>query len=320
MKNFKQYYPTTVDEAAKYLKENPKDTYIVGGGTDVIGAMKDFILPTYPVALVSLDKIPGLTGIKEEGDYLIIGAMTKVEDLAMSDLLKSKYTCLAEAASRTASPHLRESGTVGGNLCQMTRCWYFRHNNNQFDCVRKGGSTCYALTGETRFHSIFGLTKMCAAVNPSDLAPAMVALNAVAVTNKKEIPIEKLWSFAVPGSTTLDHDEIITSFKIPKFTGKSCFYKASVRRTIDFPIVNGACAIDASGNARICLNAVAMTPHRCTEAEETIKGKSITESLAAEAGAAAVQKAKAIPGTGTSNEYKIEIAKGVIKKVILGCK
>ncbi len=320
MKNFKQYYPTTVDEAAKILKENPNDTYICAGGTDIIGVMKDFILPTYPTALVSLDRIPGLKEIKDEGGFLTIGAMVPLEDIATNDLIKSKYACLAEAAARTASPHLRESGTIGGNLCQMTRCWYFRHNNDQFHCLRKGGDTCYALTGDARFHSIFGLTKMCAAVNPSDTAPAMVVLDAKVVTNKREFGIEELWGFAVPGSTKLEHDEIITCFKIPAFSGKSCFYKAAIRKTIDFPIVNGACAITASGDVKICVNAVALSPHRCKEAEAVVKGQTITESLAEKAGDEAAKKATVIEGTGTTNEYKIQMMKGIIKKVVLGCK
>ena len=135
-------------------------------------------LPNYPEVVVNLKSIPGLEYIKEDASVLRIGALTRLEDIAKNDLVKTRYAALAEAAHRTATPHIREMGTIAGNICQMTRCWYFRLPDNRFNCVRKGGRQCYAIRGDNRYHSIFGPVKSCFAVNPSDTAPALVALNA----------------------------------------------------------------------------------------------------------------------------------------------
>ena len=289
---------------------------LIAGGTDLLGSMRFEILPAHSETVVNLKTIPGLDYIREEGGLLKIGALTRLEDIAHNNLVKTRYAALSEAAHRTATPHVREMGTIAGNICQLTRCWYFRLPDNRFNCVRKGGGQCYAIMGDNRYHSIFGALKSCFAVNPSDTAPALVALDAKIRTNKRLIPAENFWDMAIPGSTVLAADEIVTEIEIPAPADgvKSAFIKFAIRKSIDFPIVNCAAAI-GSGQARICLNAVYNTPRRAMEAEEAIKGKAITEENAEAAGAAAVKAAMVLPGD--RNKWKIQIAKTMVKRAIL---
>ena len=316
IKRFEHVNARTVDEAASILGAG--NASVIAGGTDILGAMRFEILPGYPEILVNLKSIPGLEYIKEEAGMLKIGALTRLEDIAKSDAVRSRYTALATAAHRTASPHIREMGTIGGNVCQLTRCWYFRNPDNRFNCIRKGGKKCYAITGENRYHSIFGAVKGCMAVNPSDTAPALVALNAKIKTSKRIIEAQDFWDMVKPGSTILAMDEIVTEIQVPTPARgvKSSFIKFAIRSSIDFPIVNCAAMI-GKGEARICLNAVHNRPYRVSNAEELIKGKSINEKNADAAGSAAIVKAKALPGD--RNTWKIQIARTMVKRAVLGC-
>ena len=316
LKKFAHVNAKTIDEAASLLQAG--HAAVLSGGTDLLGTLRFEVLPTYPEVLVNLKTIPGMEYIKEEGGMLKIGAQTRLEDIAKSALVQKKYTALAEGAHRTATPHIREMGTISGNICQMNRCWYFRNPDNRFDCIRKGGKTCYAMVGDNRYHSIFGAVKMCVAVNPSDTARALVALNAKIKTNKRLIEAENFWEMTVPGSTILAADEIVTEIQVPTPAAgcKSAFIKFAIRKSIDFPIVNCAAMI-GNGEARICLNAVYNKPYRALKAEEAIKGKTIDEANADAAGAAAVASAKALPGD--RNKWKIPIAKTMVKRAILAC-
>lgn len=305
-KKFAHVNATTIDEASSILRAGK--AAVISGGTDLLGTMRFEILPNYPEVLVNLKTIPGLDYIKEEGGVLRIGALTRLEDIAKNDMIRKRYTALAEGAHRTATPHIREMGTIAGNICQFTRCWYFRNPDNRFFCIRKGGKQCFAMAGDNRYHSIFGALKYCLAVNPSDTAPALVALNAKVKTNKRVIEAEQFWDMTVPGSTVLASDEIVTEIQIPAPAAgaKSAFIKFAIRKSIDFPIVNCAAMI-GGGNARICMNAVYNKPYRATQAEEAIKGKSINEANADAAGAAAVSSAKlsrAIETNGRSRSPK----------------
>jgi xanthine dehydrogenase YagS FAD-binding subunit len=315
-KKFAHINAKTIDEAASILRAG--QAAVISGGTDLLGAMRFEILPNYPEVVVNLKTISGMDYIKEEGGMLKIGALTRLEDIAKSDLIRNKYAALAEGAHRTATPHIREMGTLAGNICQLTRCWYFRNPDNRFNCIRKGGKTCYAMAGDNRYHSIFGAVKMCLAVNPSDTAPSLVALNAKIKTNKRLIEAENFWDMTIPGSTVLAVDEIVAEIQVPTPAAgvKSAFIKFAIRKSIDFPIVNCAAMI-GSGDARICLNAVYNKPYRALKAEEAIKGKSIDEANAEAAGAAAMASAKALPGD--RNKWKIQIAKTMVKRAILAC-
>jgi xanthine dehydrogenase YagS FAD-binding subunit len=318
MRTFAHLDATTVNEATAALAKG--NAMVIAGGTDIVGTLKFNLLPddAYPATIINLKTIsPSLDYIKEEGGMLKIGALTRLEDIAKSSVVQSKYAALAQAALGTASPHIREMGTIGGNICQLNRCWYFRKRNNLFNCIRKGGNMCYAMAGENRYHSIFGAVSACVAVNPSDTAPALVALNAKVVTSKQTLDIENFFAVKVPGSTALAEDEIVTEIQIPTPAAgvKSSFVKFALRASIDFPIVNCAAAISSS-DARICLNAVYNNPYRATKAEDSIKGKAIDEASAEAAGAAAVQGAVPL----ANSKWKVQIAKTMVKRAILACK
>jgi NADPH-dependent glutamate synthase beta subunit-like oxidoreductase/CO/xanthine dehydrogenase FAD-binding subunit len=160
MKRFKHVNARSLEEATSVLKEYGRKARALAGGTDLLGEMKDDILPEYPEVIVNIKTVPGLDYIRDDDRILRIGALTRLEDIARDKTVRKKYTLLAEAARRTASPHIREMGTIGGNICQSNRCWYYWVPDNRFYCLRKGGRECYALTGDGRYHSIFGATRV----------------------------------------------------------------------------------------------------------------------------------------------------------------
>ncbi len=156
MKRFKHVNARSLEEVTSILKEYGRKARVMAGGTDLLGEMKDDILPEYPEVVVNIKTVPGLDYVRDDGRLLRIGALTRLEDIARNSTVKKKYSLLAEAARVTASPHIREMGTIGGNICQSNRCWYYWVPDNRFHCMRKGGRECYALTGDGRYHSIFG--------------------------------------------------------------------------------------------------------------------------------------------------------------------
>jgi xanthine dehydrogenase YagS FAD-binding subunit len=318
MKNFEYINAKTVDEAVSALREFEGEAQVIAGGTDLVGAIQDAILPTCPSAVVNIKNVnPSLSYIKEEGGFLKIGSLTTLSEIEENGSIKEKWPALAEATHKVGSRSLKDMGTIGGNICQFNRCWYFRAKDNYFNCIRKGGNICQALIGDNRYHSIFGATQGCVCVNPSDIAPALVALNASIVTSSgRTIEADGFWDFAIPGSTVLDDDEIVTEIQvpIPASTAKSVFMKFALRRAIDFPIVNCAVAIN-NGSARVCLNAVFTKPYRALESETIISGQSINEANANSAGEAAVQDATFLP----MNKYKAQIAKTLVKRTVLAC-
>jgi len=323
VKEFKHFNAYSVDEAVSLLKRYGDRACVIAGGTDVLGKMKDAILPTYPEALVNLKTIPGLSSISKSNGALKIGALTTLSEIAHSDLVRAHAPALAQAACRTASPHIRNMGTIGGNICQDIRCWYYRNQNNRFSCLRKKGGRCYAIKGDNRYHSIFGgsVSGGCFAVHPSDTAPALVALDAKIVTSSRTIDAENFFEVKPIKTTVLAPDEIVTEIQVPTPAGtaKSAFLKFALRQSIDFPIVNCAAMItfkdDKVAAARICLNAVHVIPYRAVQAEQAIIGKVIDEALAEEAGKAAVSGAKPLE----HNKYMVAVAKTMVKRAILTC-
>jgi xanthine dehydrogenase YagS FAD-binding subunit len=312
MKSFNHTNAKTLAESKTALTSGKAE--IIAGGTDLIGRLKDNVLPTSPATLINIKSIPGLDYIKEEAGMLKIGATTRLADIAANPVVNQKYTALAQAAGRVATPHVRDMGTIGGNLAQLHRCWYFRKPENRFPCVRKGGTTCYAMMGDNRYHSIFGIVNKCLAVNISDTAPALIALNAKVITTSRALEAENLFDVQNPGNTVLAAGEIIKEIQIPAppAGAKSAFLKFAIRKSIDFPIVN--CAVMVGGGAsRIALNAVAPKPYRATKAEAAIAGKPINEASAEAAGAAAVEEAKPL----AANKFKVQIAKTLVKRALL---
>jgi xanthine dehydrogenase YagS FAD-binding subunit len=323
MRTFTHFNTSTVGEAVSLLTRYQGKANLVAGGTDILGKMKDRILPGYPEALINLKSIPGLDAIREEEGVLKIGPLAILEDIAHHETIRNRYGALAEAARRTASPPLREMGTIGGNICQDIRCWYYRNPENRFPCLRKGGGRCYALNGDTRYHSIFGgsVEEGCIAVHPSDTAPALIALDARIKTSRRTLAAENFFQVEVSRTTVLDEDEIVTEIQIPKPADgtKSAFFKFALRKSIDFPIVNCAAMITRSGDlvkrARICLNAVYVKPYRAFKAEEAVVGKEINEASAEAAGQAAVAEAKPLHDNG----YMVQVAKALVKRTVLAC-
>lgn len=323
MEKFEHFNISTIAEAVEMLRRYQGRANVIAGGTDLLGKMKDRILPSCPEALINLNTIPNFDYVKEKEGVLRIGPLAILEDIATHALVRQKYSALAEAARRCASPHLREMGTIGGNICQDIRCWFYRNPDNRFPCLRKGGGRCYAIEGDNRYHSIFGgsVEGGCYAVHPSDTAPALIALDARIKTSKRAVRAEDFFSVDVTKTTILDHDEILTEIEIPTPLGniKSAFQKFALRKSIDFPIVNCAVMMASSGDkvtmARICLNAVYVKPYRALKAEEAITGREITDSNAEAAAHAAISSAKPLRDNG----YMVQIAKVMVKRAILSC-
>ena len=319
MKAFTHVNATTVAEAAAAL--GPKAA-VVAGNTDLLNMCKAMASPNPPEKLVNLKSIPGLSYIKEEGGMLKIGALTTLTEIADNSIVQTKYTALAQAARKVGTPQLRNQGTIAGNICQKCRCWYFRNEHNAFPCLRKAtGGLCYALTGDNRYHSIFGAVGGCVAVCPSDTAPALMAFNASIVTNKKTWAVKDFFAVTGEKQVAIADDEIVTEIQLPAPAAgtKSAYQKFALRKSIDFPIV-GAAVVIGGGNASICLTGVHNLPRRVTAAEDSIKGKPINVANAEAAGAAAATGTTALAATqGPGNKYMIQITKVTVKRAILAC-
>jgi xanthine dehydrogenase YagS FAD-binding subunit len=321
--------PTTVADASAALAKG--NAAILAGGSELLSSLKAMNSPaTSPAVLVNLKTIPNLAYIKEEGGILKIGALTTLTTIAANSTVQTKYTALGQAAGAAASPELRNQGTIGGNICQKVQCWYFRGEDNLFNCLRKDPKgICYALAGDNRYHSIFGGISGCFAVNPSDTAAALTAFGASIVTNKKTWAIKDFFAVNGENTTALAADEIVTEIQVPTPVAgtKSAFTKFALRKSFDFPIVNCAAVItQAAGSvsaASIALNAVYNLPRKAATAETSITGKAINAANADAAGTAAVSGATAMPAnantTTTGNKYMIQIAKIMVKRTILAC-
>lgn len=310
MKQFTHMQASSATEAAQNLSKG--NAMVIAGGTDLLGTLKDEILPSYPSMIIDLKTIEGMDEIKEEDDQVTIGALAKLADIADNEIVQSNCAALASACTRAASPTIRNMGTIGGNICQMHRCWYFRTPDNRFNCLRKGGNSCPAALGDDRYHSIYGAQNGCIAVSPHDTAPALVALGATIVTTDREIPAEEFFAANGIRSCVLEEDEIVIEIKVPKTQGSS-FEKFALRKSIDFPVVNCAAAYDSEGSLRIVLGGVYPAPIRITAAEAKVSG-GITEQSAAEAGDAAVADCTPL----SRNAYKVEIARTLVKRTLLG--
>ena len=244
MKSFKHYDAETVEEALSVLNEYGDKAKICGGGTALLDTMKRRILPS-PEVVVNIKNIPGLNEIKEDNDGLKIGALVTLSELEESDLIKSKYTMLSEAAAAVATPAIRNMGTAVGNLCQHVRCWYYLKPD--FYCYRKGGPVCFAIGGDNRYHAIME-QKVCVAVNPSDMATALSALNAKVKIEKAGGSREvELKDFFVTLGNTVEANEMITWIIVPKAPSKGTFKKFAYRKAIDFAIASVAVATTDQG-------------------------------------------------------------------------
>ena len=314
MRNFAYVLPESVEQAS--IEAMRKGAVLKAGGIDLLDLMKGDIIQ--PERLVNLSNVraPGMREIAVKDDGVHIGALVTLAQLGAS---REVPGVLSEASGKAATPQIRNQATVGGNLAQRVRCWWFR--SATFLCARKEGNQCYAQQGENKYHAIIDNSD-CAAVAPSSLSSPLVVLDAVVVTTKRKIPIEQ---FFVPTTVditkehVLEPGEIITEVIVPKGTQswKNAYREAGERESQDWQLVSASVALDMNGNqvraARISMGAVAVVPYRVQAVEEALKGKPVTAATAAKAAQLAFAQAKPFE----ENAYKVPLGRTVLKRAIL---
>lgn len=324
MPEFELVQPANVDEAISALKRHGADAWALAGGLDSFDWFKD--RAKRPKVVVDLSGIDELQGVRQTRDGLEIGAMTTLTELATHPVILEKYWVLAEAARKVASPQIRNQATIGGNVSQDTRCHYYRGG---VSCYRAGGNTCYAATptGQDREHCIFGGAR-CIAVNPSDVAPALIVLDAQMVirNSRGERVVDAADYFVGPQidierMTVLRPGDLLTAIRVPNTWAGARFYfeKVTDRNAWDFPLVNVASAmmIDSSGvvsNARVSVNGVAPTPLRLTKIEKKLIGERAGDQIGRVVGELAVQGAR----PRNRNHYKVPLMKNLVRRAVRG--
>jgi xanthine dehydrogenase YagS FAD-binding subunit len=324
MPAFQLLQPTSIADAQSLLAQQGTDGMVLAGGMDAFDWLKDRIRK--PKTVIDLSGVEEMRGIRAvAGGGLEIGAMTTLTEVVNDPLVRQQYSLLAQAASLVASPQIRNQGTLGGNVSQDTRCWYYRAG---WPCYRAGGNICYADTpvGRTREHAILHAER-CVAVNPSDTAPALIALDAdfVIRTGKGErvIPAEDYFvgpDIDITRMNILKPGDLLTSIRIPAtWAGAQFFFeKVRDRNVWDFPLLNVASAIKLSGNTiqdiRIVVNAAAARPLRLKSIESAVRGRTREASTGEMAGKLAVEGAVPLQ----FNAYKIPLMRNLVKRSITG--
>lgn len=335
MKNFTYHQPTTVATALPLLDDQWGKTELLAGGTDLLDRQKEYV--SQPDKVVSLTGIGGafreISSIAPPGNFppsVTIGAGVKLVTIAESGLLTA-YPALTTAAAQIAGPQIRNMGTLGGSLCQRNRCWYYR--DEHVNCLLKGGRKCFAQEGENQFHAIFTQGHPCVIVNPSTLAPPLIALGATAEIagpkGARTIAVEKL--FQAPAKDpqrehTLAPNEILLSVTIPTYPGipqfaslRNASYEVKQRETCEWPLVQASVAFyfEANGKhakgVRVVLGHVAPTPLVADAAMKALEGKEVTEATAGAAAEAAVEGARPL----SQNGYKVQLLKVAVKRAVL---
>lgn len=327
MKSFEWTNPTTINEAVKLLSVPSAATDIdeaprpIAGGQDLLTTMKDYT--SRPTRLVNLKQIRGLDRITLNARGLTIGALVTLSELEEHAGVRKSFPGLSEAAHSIATPQIRNLGTVGGNLCQRPRCWYFRLE--EVICLKKGGSECYAAKGENKYNAIFGGGPSYI-VHPSDLAPMLVALGArVTVSGaggKRDIPLDKFFTLPSQGSirreNVLQNDDIITEIFVPATTlaAHSTYLKFKERESLDFALASVAAAVQVANgtvrDVRIVLGGVAPIPWRVPAAEKFLIGKQLNNETLAEAAKLALAEAKPLEKNG----YKVPLAQTLVRRAL----
>jgi xanthine dehydrogenase YagS FAD-binding subunit len=324
MPAFDLLQPSSAAEAQKLLQQNGSDAWVMAGGMDSFDWLKDRIKK--PKVLVDLSGVDELKGIRVSGDGVEIGAMTTLTEIANHAEIKKNYGVLSQAVEVVASPQIRNQGTLGGNVSQDVRCWYYRGG---WPCYRAGGNLCYADTpvGRNREHAIFGANR-CVAVHPSDSVPALIALDAkfVVQTPKGERVVDAEDYFVGPETditrlTMLEPGDLLTAIRIPSTWAGAKFYfeKVRDRNVWDFPLMNVASAIkqDGSGNIseiRMAVNAASPRPMRLRAVEDAVRGKPANADTGEMAGKMAVEGAVPLQ----FNAYKIPLMRNLVKRAVGG--
>jgi xanthine dehydrogenase YagS FAD-binding subunit len=321
MPNFELLQPTTLADALTLLDRRGKDIWKMAGGNDSLDWFKDRV--KRPKTVMDLGGIAELKGIRETADGIEIGALTTLADVASSPLIRGKFKVLADAAGRVASPQIRNASSIGGNVSQDARCWYYRSG---LPCYRAGGNTCFADTpaGMNREHAIFDAAR-CIAASPSDTAPAFIVLEAKMVikTAKGERVVDAENYFVGPATdithmTVLKPEELLVAIRVPnKWAGaKFYFEKVADRNTWDFPLVNVASALKVTNGtidaARVACGGVSCIPRFVKVVEDVVKGSKQDEETAALAGQSASHGARPV----TYNQYKVPLMENLVKRAI----
>jgi len=320
---FELFQPTSVDDALGLQARYGAKAWVLAGGLDSFDWFKDRI--KRPEVVIDLSQVKELRGVRPAGDGLEIGAMTTLTEVVRHPMIREKFSILPDAAEAAASPQIRNQGTIGGNVSQDARCWYYRGG---WPCYRAGGNICYAdtPTGLNREHAILDADR-CVAVNPSDTAPALIALDAKMVvrTPKGERVVDAENYFIGPAiditkMTILQSGDLLTSIRIPSTWAGTQFYFEKVRdRAVwDFALVNVAAAVVMSGGAiqriRLAVNGVAAHPVRLTAVEAAVVGKARNEETAELAGQVAIRGAEPLQYNG----YKVPLLRNLVKRAIRG--
>lgn len=324
MPNFNLVQPADLASAISTLADAGENGWAMAGGQDSLDWFKDRV--KRPTTVVDLSGVPGLTGVTETADGGVeIGAMTTLTDVENNAIIKEKFGVLAMAAGRVASPQIRNKGTLGGNLSQDARCWYYRAG---LDCYRAGGNTCYADTpeGMNREHCLFGASR-CVAVTPSDTAVAVTTLDAEMVIagpgGERTVPASEYFigpDINIERMTVLEPGEVLTTVRIPgKWAGAQfSFEKVADRNTWDFALVNMACAMKVSGGViediSLTCGAVECVPRRLTVVEDIVRGSAADEDTAELGAGAASRGASPL----NYNHFKIPLMENLVKKAIRG--
>jgi xanthine dehydrogenase YagS FAD-binding subunit len=327
MAAFELYQPSSIADAQKLLEKHGSEAWVLAGGLDSFDWLKDRIRK--PKFVVDLSGIEELRGVRAAGNHasdgIEIGAMTTLTEVVNHPIIQQKYGLLAQAAELVASPQIRNQGTIGGNVSQDTRCWYYRAG---WPCYRAGGNVCYADTpeGRNREHAILQAER-CVAVNPSDSAPALIALDAKFVirTSKGERVVDAEDYFVGPDIDItrfhiLQPGDLLTVIRIPSTWAGAQFYfeKIRDRNVWDFPLMNVASAMVTSGDdierIRIAVNGAAARPLRLKTVEDAVRGKPCNAATGEMAGKLAVQGAVPLQ----FNAYKIPLMRNLVKRAIGG--
>jgi xanthine dehydrogenase YagS FAD-binding subunit len=317
------YQPVELDDALNLADELGKEGWLLGGGQDTYGWLKD--RAKHPRAMIDLNGIEALKGITETNDGLEIGAATTLRDIIGDERINRDYSLLVQAASRVASPQIRNVGTLGGNLSQDARCWYYRRG---LDCYRAGGNICYADGPEAmnREHAVFGASR-CVAVSPSDTATALVALEATMVIRSAhgERTLSADDFFVGPDThitqmTAMRPGEILTAVRIPaKWAGQRFYFEKVADRDVwDFALVSIAVSMqmdgDSIGESRFVCGGVACTPHRLTNVERAARGKSLSEENAEALAPMASDGAEPL----NYNHFKLPLMENLVRRAMRG--
>jgi xanthine dehydrogenase YagS FAD-binding subunit len=323
MPAFELFQPATTEDALKLLDAHGSDAWVLAGGLDSFDWLKDRIKK--PSVVVDLSQVKELTGVRELNGGLEIGAMTTLTEVVRHPIVKQKYSLLMEAAELAASPQIRNQGTLGGNVSQDTRCWYYRSG---WKCYRAGGNICFAdtPTAINREHAILGADR-CVAVNPSDSAPALIALDArMVIRGQNGERVVNAEDYFIGPDIDITHmnilrpGDLLTAIRIPPTWAGSHFYfeKIRDRQVWDFPLVNIAAAMALTGDKidriRIAANGVSARPLRLKQVEDAVTGKTRNEATAEMAGQLAIQGAQPLAHNG----YKVPLLRNLVKRAIRG--